>query len=75
MEPVSYLCMTCDAELLCVKCISLTKKHAGHEIKDVKRGIDIIREQLAQTKLDLGYRIDEMEMWQRRIDDRTILIK
>ena len=75
MDEVTYLCLTCEAEMLCVKCISINKKHSSHEVKALTKGIEILKEGLNETKFSITYKIDQMELIQKRIDDKSILLK
>lgn len=60
---------------LCIKCTSSTKKHVNHEVKDLQRGITIISDQVSLAKMEICQKIQEVEMWERRLEDRSVIIK
>lgn len=60
---------------LCIKCSSSTKKHINHEVKDIQKGISQIVEQVSIAKIDLSQKIQSVEVWERRLEDRNIIIK
>ena len=60
MNEIAYLCLTCQAEMLCVKCISSSKKHCGHDIKDLPKSIEILKDHLNESKFTITYKIDQM---------------
>lgn len=60
---------------MCIKCSSGSKKHVNHEIKDIQKGISMIVEQVSLAKMELSQKIQEVEVWERRLEDRSVLIK
>lgn len=62
-------------EPMCIKCSSGSKKHVNHEIKDIQKGISMIVEQVSLAKMELSQKIQEVEVWERRLEDRSVLIK
>lgn len=74
-EPITHICFSCEMQPLCLKCSSATKKHSNHEVKDIQRGISMIVEQVSFAKMELSQKIQEVEIWERRLEDRSVIIK
>ena len=55
-EEIDYICLSCDNKLLCLKCIN-NKIHRGHEVKNLKKGVDYLREQITFGKLEAHEKI------------------
>ena len=50
-QDISYICMTCSVKPLCYKCIK-SNKHASHDVKIVKKAIEVINEKFSLLHLE-----------------------
>ena len=69
------MCLTCDIKPLCIKCVSNSKRHLGHDLKEMGKTISMLAEQLSINLIEVNNKIEEMELFQRRLDDQTNVIK